>query len=225
MRRTGLAVVIAVAMAGSALAQNAATYVGSWRVSTSGFGGDCDIDLSGGNGLFGPGATSRMCMGQLAFLNGWRAEAKGISLLGLQGEVIGALTVTGAVLKGQMSDGTVVTMTPSSGQTLASAPSGSNCIHNPDSGYCADPGEVAVPTAYPVTVKALHPLAIRKEPTAQSQSLGTIADGQCFIVQGCKETKEGVKCLIPEGTGIPSGWASKHFLQDGTWFVGFQNFC
>lgn len=225
MRRTGWAIVIALGIAGPALAQNAATFAGAWRVSTGGMAGDCDVELSGGNGLFGLGASSRMCMGQLAFLNGWRAEANGVSLLGLQGEVIGTLSVNGGVLKGQMADGAVVTLTPASGQTLASGKAGGDCIHNPDHGYCADPGEIAVPTAYPVTVKALHPLAIRTEPTAQSQSLGTIADGQCFIVEGCKETKEGVKCLIPEGTGIPSGWASKHFQQDGTWFVGFQNFC
>lgn len=226
MRAVSLAVVLGVSVCGAAMAQNnAANFVGAWQANTGGMAGPCTVRLGSAGGLFGLGASSESCLGPLGFLNGWRAEANGVSLLGLSGEVIGSLTVARNQLQGSLSDGSVITMAPASGQALGSGAPSAGCIHNPDSGYCADPGEIALPTAFPVTVKALHPLAIRQQPTAQSTSLGTIADGQCFIIEGCTDTKEGMKCHIPEGTGIASGWASKHFNQDGTWFVGFQNFC
>ncbi|RYD73398.1 MAG: hypothetical protein EOP84_21600 [Verrucomicrobiaceae bacterium] len=38
-------------------------------------------------------------------------------------------------------------------------------------------------------------------------------------------TGEGAKCHIPGNSGLQEGWASKHFVQEGTMFVGFQNFC
>tara|TARA_R110002124_G_scaffold9547_2_gene48909 strand:- start:74 stop:748 length:675 start_codon:yes stop_codon:yes gene_type:complete len=224
MRAALLALVITAAFSGSTTAQNrAANLVGSWQASGGGVGA-CTVELGNLNGLFGLTASSRLCLGQLGFLNGWKGEANGVSLLGLNGEVIGSFAVNGGELKGRMNDGTIISLTPASGQNLVSARS-ADCIHNPDHGYCADPSEVALPTAFPVAVKALHPLAIRQRPTAQSTSLGTIPDGQCFIIEGCTDTSEGAKCHIPEATGIPSGWASKHFIQDGTWFVGFQNFC
>ena len=225
MRAVRLAVVLASICAPVMAQNNAADFVGAWQASAGNSPGTCTVRLGGANGLFGLGASSESCLGPLGFLNGWRAEANGISLLGLSGEVIGSLTVARNQLQGRLSDGSVITMAPASGQALASEPASGDCIHNPDHGYCADPGEIAAPTAFPVTVKALHPLAIRQQPTAQSTSLGTIPDRQCFIIEGCTDTKEGMKCHIPEGTGIPSGWASKHFNQDGTWFVGFQNFC
>lgn len=224
MRAPLLALIITAAFSGSTTAQNsAANFVGSWQANGGG-AGPCTIELGNSNGLFGLTASSRLCLGRLGFLNGWKVEKNGVSLLGLSGEVIGSFAVNGGELQGRMADGTIISLTPASGQNLVSTRP-ADCIHNPDHGYCADPGEVALPTAFPVTVKALHPLAIRQRPTAQSTSLGTIPDGQCFIIEGCTDTSEGAKCHIPEGTGIPSGWASKHFVQDGTWFIGFQNFC
>lgn len=224
MRALLLALAITTTFSGSTTAQNsAANFVGSWQANGGG-AGPCTIELGNSNGLFGLTASSRLCLGRLGFLNGWKVGTNGVSLLDLNGEVIGSFEVNGGELHGHMDDGTIISLAPASGQNLVSTRS-DDCIHNPDHGYCADPGEVALPTAFPVTAKALHPLAIRQRPTAQSTSLGTVPDGQCFIIEGCTDTSKGAKCHIPEGTGIPSGWVSKHFIQDGTWFVGFQNFC
>jgi hypothetical protein len=225
MRSASFGLAIVLALGSNALAQvGPADLVGNWQADTGASTGPCTVELRNGNGMVGLSAASRSCLGQLGFLNGWQPNAKGVSLLGLSGEVIGSLTVGGGKLQGRLADGTIISLTPLSGQNLSVKRSAS-CIHNPDHGYCADPGEVAVPSAFPVKVKALHPLAIRQLPSSQSASLGQIADGQCFVVDQCVATNEGAKCHIPAASGLQEGWASKHFMQDGTMFVGFQNFC
>jgi len=224
MRFRFMVAALAASVVGTAFAQNgAANFVGSWQVDAGQPAGPCTVELRGSNGLFGLSAGSQFCLGQLGFLNGWQVAGDGVSLLGLHGEIIGSLTVARGVLQGRMADGTVVAMTPLSGQQLATA--SASCIHHPVTGYCADPSDVAVPSAFPVKVKSLHPLAIRQQPSSQSANLGTIAKDQCFVVDSCVNTREGVKCHIPPGTGVEEGYASKHFIQEGTMFVGFQNFC
>jgi hypothetical protein len=214
-----------VILMGTAFAQvQPAQLVGSWQADTGSMTGPCTVELRNATGMSGLSAASQFCMGQLMFLNGWQPDSNGVTLLGLNGSLLGTLSVSGGKLQGRMADGTIISMTPMSGQTLASQPTG-NCIYNPESGYCADAGEVAVPTAFPVTVKALHPLNIRQQPTSQSASLGQIAEGECFVIDQCTNTNEGVRCHIKAGSGIQEGWASKHFVQEGRMFVGFQNFC
>lgn len=186
--------------------------------------GSCTIELGNSNGLFGLTASSRLCLGRLGFVNGWKGEANGVSLLDLNGEVIGSFAVNSGELKGRMNDGTIISLTPASGQNLVSTRS-ADCIHSPDHGYCADPGEVALPTAFPVAVKALHPLAIRQRPTAQSTSLGTIPDGQCFIIEGCTDTSEGANAISPRALAYPPAGHPSISSKTGHGSWAFQNFC
>lgn len=204
-----------------------ARYAGSWQVTAGDGGtGTCRLDLATSSGMFGLWATSLGCLGPMAMVNGWRSDAGNLHLLGFDGSTVATFSPNGQALDGRFADGAPAVLAPRSGQVVASlnaAPQ--NCIRRADTGYCAAGGDIAVPTAFPLWVKGLHPLTIRAQPTMASPKLGETAAGQCFMIDGCQDTPEGTRCHIAPGQNSPAGYVLKHFTDDKGTFVGFQNFC
>ncbi|MBD8067142.1 AprI/Inh family metalloprotease inhibitor [Devosia sp. PTR5] len=228
MRMRVLLAVLAV-LATPALAQDTGRYAGDWQVTTGDGGtGMCRINLATNSGTFGLWATSLGCLGPMAMVNGWRSEAGNLHLLGFDGGTVATFSPDGRVLDGRFADGAPAVLAPLSGQNVASnnPPAAQNCIRHPASGYCADAADIAVPTAFPLWVRGAHALTIRAQPRMDSQKLGETSAGQCFMIDACQATPEGIRCHIAPGQNdLPSGYVLKHFNQDGTTFIGFQNFC
>ena len=228
MRMRVLLAVLAV-LATPALAQDTGRYAGDWQVTTGDGGtGMCRINLATNSGTFGLWATTLGCLGPMAMVNGWRSEAGNLHLLGFDGGTVATFSPDGRVLDGRFADGAPAVLAPLSGQNVASnnPPAAQNCIRHPASGYCADAADIAVPTAFPLWVRGAHALTIRAQPRMDSQKLGETSAGQCFMIDACQATPEGIRCHIAPGQNdLPSGYVLKHFNQDGTTFIGFQNFC
>jgi len=225
-----LVVAWVVAMGASAHAQDSsARYAGAWQVTTGDGGtGMCRIDLATNRGTFGLWATSLGCLGPLAMVNGWKSEAGHLHLLGYDGGTVATFSPDGKALDGRFSDGAPVVLAPLNGQNVASLnpPVSQNCIRNPASGYCADAADINVPTAFPLWVRGLHPLVIRAQPSMASDKLGETTAGQCFMIDSCQGTPEGTRCHIAPGqNSLPTGYVLKHFNDNGSTFVAFQNFC
>lgn len=225
-----LVVAWVVAMGASAHAQDSsARYAGAWQVTTGDGGtGMCRIDLATNRGTFGLWATSLGCLGPLAMVNGWKSEAGHLHLLGYDGGTVATFSPDGKALDGRFSDGAPVALAPLNGQNVASLnpPVSQNCIRNPASGYCADAADINVPTAFPLWVRGLHPLVIRAQPSMASDKLGETTAGQCFMIDSCQGTPEGTRCHIAPGqNSLPTGYVLKHFNDNGSTFVAFQNFC
>lgn len=204
-------------------------YAGEWQVAAGDGGtGMCRISLATNSGTFGLWATSLGCLGPMAMVNGWRSEGGNLHLLGYDGNPVATFSPDGRALSGTFADGAPAVLTPLSGQSVASnmpAPA-TNCIRHPASGYCADAADINVPTSFPLWVRGLHALTIRALPTMQSDKLGETTAGQCFMIDACQGTPEGVRCHIAPGqNSLPTGYVLKHFVQEGTTFVGFANGC
>lgn len=203
-------------------------YAGSWQATTG--GGDtgmCRIDLATNSGVFGLWATSLGCLGPLAMVNGWKTDGGNVHLLGFDGNPVATFSPGGRALDGRFSDGAPVVLAPLSGQNVASLnpPLQQNCIRRPDTGLCAGGSDIAVPAAFPLWVKGLHPLTIRVQPTSASDKLGETTAGQCFMIDSCQDTSEGTRCHIAPGQNSPAGYVLKHFTDSSGTYVGFQNFC
>lgn len=219
-----------VMLSGPVQAQDgAARYAGDWQVIEGGGGtGMCRVNLATNGGSFGLWATSLGCLGPIAMVNGWRTEGGNVHLLGYDGNPVATFSPNGRALDGRFADGAPAVLAPLSGQNVASnmpAPA-QNCIRHPASGYCADAADIAVPTAFPLWVRGLHPLVIRALPTMASDKLGETTAGQCFMIDSCQATPEGIRCHIAPGqNGLPAGHVLKHFTDSQGTFIGFQNFC
>lgn len=203
-------------------------YAGAWRVTVGDGGtGMCRIDLATNRGSFGLWATSLGCLGPMGNVNGWTSQGGNLHLLDFGGNTVATFSPNGQSLDGRFSDGAPVVLAPQSGQNVASLnpPAPANCIRHPATGLCSSSADIAVPTAFPLWVKGLHPLVIREQPTMASQKLGETTAGQCFMIDSCQDTSEGVRCHIAPGQNSPAGYVLKHFSDSAGTFVGFQNFC
>lgn len=227
MRKRHLLAMFVALLAAPAAAQDAGRYAGDWQVTTGDSTGMCRINLATNSGVFGLWATSLGCLGPLAMVNGWKTEGGNVHILGYDGNPVATFSPNGSVLDGRFADGAPAVLAPLSGQNVAStmpAPA-QTCIRNPQSGYCADAADIAVPSAFPLWVRGLHPLNIRAQPSTESAFLGQTTVGQCFMIDSCQGTPEGVRCHIAPGQNLPSGYVLKHATDATGPLVTFQNFC
>ncbi|MBJ3786334.1 AprI/Inh family metalloprotease inhibitor [Devosia sediminis] len=228
--RFRLLLALLVMVAGPAHAQDgAARYAGDWQVTEGGGGtGMCRVNLATNSGTFGLWATSLGCLGPIAMVNGWRTEGGNLHLLGYDGNPVATFSPNGRALDGRFADGAPAVLAPLSGQNVASnmpAPA-QNCIRHPASGYCADASDIAVPTAFPLWVRGAHLLNIRALPDGNSDLLGQTQPNQCFMIDSCQATPDGIRCHIAPGQNdLPTGYVLKHFTDSQGTFIGFQNFC
>lgn len=229
MRHNILLAALLLVLTQPAIAQDtAARYAGQWQVTTGDGGtGMCRVDLATSSGMFGLWATTLGCLGPMAMVNGWKSEAGNLHLLGFDGGTVASFSPDGRAMDGRFADGAPAVLVPRSGQNVASLnpPAQQHCIRRPDTGACASSGDIAVPTAYPLWVKGLHPLTIRARPTMASDKLGETIAGQCFMIDSCQDTSEGTRCHIAPGQNSPAGYVLKHFTDSAGTFVSFQNFC
>lgn len=202
-----------------------ALYSGPWQATVGDGGtGMCRIELRPANGMFGLSATTLGCLGPLAMVNNWTTSGGNVHLLGFMGETIATFSPGGGGLDGRFADGAPVTLMPRGGQAVA-ASAQQSCIVRPDTGQCAASGEIAVPQSFPVNVRSFTRLAIRTEPHQAAPKLGEIAAGQCFAIDACYDTQDGIRCHIVGAPGTVDGYVAKHFTSNGVTQVGFQNFC
>ncbi|PXA96902.1 hypothetical protein DMC47_16475 [Nostoc sp. 3335mG] len=228
--RIGLLLTLVLALiVAPAAAQDAGRYAGDWDVTSGGGGtGMCRISLATNSGSFGLWATSLGCLGPMAMVNGWKTEGANVHLLDYGGGTVATFSPNGRALDGRFADGSPAILSPLNGQNVASsnAVPAQNCIRHPASGYCADAADIAVPTAFPLWVRGAHLLNIRAMPDGNSQLLGQTQPGQCFMIDSCQATPEGIRCHIAPGqNGLPAGYVLKHFTDSQGTFIGFQNFC
>jgi hypothetical protein len=229
MRNRALLLAVLVAITSPVLAQDASRYAGDWQVTTGDGGtGMCRINLATNSGTFGLWATSLGCLGPLAMINGWRTEGGNVHLLGYDGNPVATFSPNGKALDGRSANGEPMVLSPLSGQSVASnmPPPAQNCIRHPASGYCADAADIAVPTKFPLWVRGAHLLNIRAMPDGNSQLIGQTQPGQCFMIDACQATPNGIRCHIAPGQNdLPTGYVLKHFSDENGTFIGFQNFC
>ncbi|SMC58147.1 AprI/Inh family metalloprotease inhibitor [Rhizobium sp. RU36D] len=223
----GAILAVFAALPGTASAQ--ANYVGNWTVDTGSMAGSCKLELS--QQAFGglPKATTFTCLGPLAFAQNWQPSGNGFTVYGLNRMPIASFSPERGRMVGRLSDGSIATLTPGSGQQFGFAQgggfqSGGKCIHHPQSGYCAPPEDMTVPRRA-TNVLVLHPLAVRTDQDLNSKQIGLVEKGQCVRIDGCLDTRWGPRCLIKLNNGTVQGYINKFFTQKDTTFVGFSVGC
>lgn len=206
-------------------------HVGMWNVEAGGPAGKCQIELQSHTFAGRLAARSIMCMGPLAFVNGWAPDRNGFSLLGLDGRPIASFAPARGIMNGRLADGSLVIMRPAGRQRMDAAQptpgGGANpCYIREDTGKCVGPEDTVAPRGpHPVRVLITGLMNIRRERSLESQVVGQVKAGQCIIVNACFDTKWGVRCEIPMDGGATSGFILKYYEKKGRDYVGFVNRC
>ncbi len=235
-RRLILALTAALSMATAPLPAHAQSgapqrLVGMWNVEAGGPVGKCQIELQSHSFAGRLAARSIMCMGPLAFVNGWAPDRNGLALLGLDGRPIASFAPARGIMNGRLSDGSLVVMRPAGGQradTVQPAPGngGNPCYIREDTGKCVAPDDTVAPRGpHPVRVMITGLMNIRRERSLESQVVGQVKAGQCIIVNACFDTRWGVRCEIPMDGGATRGFILKYYEKKGRDYVGFVNRC
>lgn len=217
MDRLATAFVLLLWSAVAALAQwgpnDASRFVGSWQADTGGMAGSCTVELRGGVGMSGRlGAASMMCLGQLAFLNGWSVGNGRIDLLDLSGRAIATLGADGNTLTGRLADGGALRLSPRSGQVIARAAApavGAGCIVIHNTNRCAEAADIGAPPRYPAQGRAVAQLNVRSGLDPNSPVAYQLQAGQCFAIDACFNTSVGLRCRIPGSAGVPEAYVTK----------------
>lgn len=206
-------------------------HVGMWNVEAGGPAGKCQIELQSHTFAGRLAARSIMCMGPLAFVNGWAPDRNGFSLLGLDGRPIASFAPARGIMNGRLADGSLVIMRPAGRQRMDAAQptpgGGANpCYIREDTGKCVGPEDTVAPRGpHPVRVLITGLMNIRRERSLESQVVGQVKAGQCIIVNACFDTKWGVRCEIPMDGGATRGFILKYYEKKGRDYVGFVNRC
>lgn len=234
-KRLMLALLTALAMTNTPLpvrAQSAATHhlVGTWNVDAGGPVGKCQIELQSHTFAGRFAARSILCMGPLAFVNGWAPERNGFALIGIDGRPVASFSPARGIMTGRLADGSLLVMRPARGQrTDAMQPpdTGANpCYLREDTGRCVRPEDTVAPRGpHPVQVRITGLMNIRRERSLESQVVGQVKAGQCIIVNACFDTRWGVRCEIPMDGGATRGFILKYYEKNGRDHVGFVNRC
>ncbi|PPJ46178.1 hypothetical protein C0075_10785 [Rhizobium sp. KAs_5_22] len=235
-QRLILALLAALSMANApvaARAQSGAPHhlVGLWNVEAGGPVGKCQIELQSHSFAGRLAARSILCMGPLAFVNGWAPERNGFILIGIDGRPIASFAPARGIMNGRLADGSLVVMRPAGGQrTDAAQPApggGANpCYIREDTGKCVGPEDTVAPRGpHPVRVMITGLMNIRRERSLESQVVGQVKAGQCIIVNACFDTRWGVRCEIPMDGGATRGFILKYYEKKGSDYVGFVNRC
>lgn len=235
-KRLILALTAALSMATAPLparAQSGAPHrlVGMWNVEAGGPVGKCQIELQNHTFAGRLAARSILCMGPLAFVNGWAPERNGFILFGIDGRPIASLAPARGIMNGRLADGSLVVMRPAGGQRKDAAQpqtgGGANpCYIREDTGKCVSPEDTVAPRGpHPVRVLITGLMNIRRERSLESQVVGQVKAGQCIIVNACFDTKWGVRCEIPMDGGATRGFILKYYEKNGRDYVGFVNRC
>lgn len=221
--------------AAAALAQwgqnDASRFVGSWQADTGSMAGPCTVELRAGAGMGGRlGASSMMCLGQLAFLNGWAVGNGRVELLDFSGRAIATLVADGNTLTGRLADGGAVRLSPRSGQVILrpSAPpvAGTGCIVIYGTNRCAEAADISAPPGYPAQGKSLGLLNARSGLDPNSPVVYQLQVGQCFMIDACFNTSAGLRCRIPGGNGMPEAYVTKLWpTGNGGTGILFTNRC
>lgn len=236
IKRLMLALLTALSVANGPLPAQAQSGVpfnlaGMWNVDAAGPVGKCQVELQSHTFAGRLAARSIMCMGPLAFVNGWAPERNGFILIGIDGRQIASFTPARGIMNGRLADGSLVIMRPAGGQrTGAMQPprgGGANpCYIREDTGKCVRPEDTVAPRGpHPVKVLITGLMNIRRERSLESQVVGQVKSGQCIIVNACFDTKWGVRCEIPMDGGATRGFILKYYEKNGRDYVGFVNRC
>lgn len=210
---------------------DASRFVGSWQADTGSMAGPCTIELRASPGMSGRlGASSMMCLGQLAFLNGWAVGNGRIELLDFTGRAIATLGADGNTLTGRLADGGAVRLTPRSGQVIvrpaAPAVSGTGCIVIYGTNRCAEAADIAAPPRYPAQGRAVGLLNARSGLDPNSPVIYQLQPGQCFSMDACFNTSVGLRCRIPGRNGVPEAYVTKLWPSgNGGTGILFSNRC
>ncbi|WP_105438260.1 AprI/Inh family metalloprotease inhibitor [Neorhizobium sp. T25_13] len=234
--RHALAVLAPFMIAGPAFAQDhPSAYVGSWEVETGSAIGKCSVELKGTAFAGKLSARSIMCLGPLGFLNGWTPSRDGVTLLDLSGREIGSFGPSRGNLVGRLSDGSIVTMRPTSGQRFGGRRNDdrrrsdrdgndrADCYMREDTGRCADPSDIPPPRERRL-VRSIGPLNVRSQEDMSSPVVTQTEAGECFTVHGCRDTKWGPRCEVRWGKN-QTGYTIKYFERNGKNYIGFLNRC
>lgn len=221
---------------GRATAQAPQDFVGNWTVEGSPLGA-CSINLSGqamGGQLK---ATTYTCVGPMSFAWAWAPSGNGLTILGTNNFRIATLQADRGRLVGQLNDGSLVTLTPTSGQRIGAprvaqrppvAPRPrDNCLRRYDNDRCAEATDLVPPFTGngPVRVQALNQLNIRSQEDMKSAVIGQLKVGQCFLVESCRDTQWGLRCRVPVGDSGKKGYVIKYFGDQTGDYIVFRNQC
>ncbi|MFA7415078.1 MAG: AprI/Inh family metalloprotease inhibitor [Rhizobium sp.] len=205
--------------------------VGVWDVDAGGPVGKCQVELQSHTFAGHLAARSIMCIGALAFVNGWTPDRNGFILIGIDGRQIASFAPARGIMNGRLADGSLVIMQQTGGQrTGAMQPppgDGTNpCYIREDTGRCVRSDDTVAPRGpHPVRVLITGLMNIRRERSLESQVVGQVKPGQCIIVNACFDTKWGVRCEIPMDRGATRGFILKYYEKNGRDYVGFVNRC
>ena len=242
LRRPAAALVLVLSTALPALAQNFANdYVGAWSIDTGGMMGRCVLRLSADSMMGKLRASTEGCLGQLAFVNSWNADDQGVTLEGM-GRQLATLEPSRGNLAGRAADGSLFTARPMDGQRVGhrwdnpppvagnfppawDSDRLENCYLRVDTGRCADPTDMQPPARYPAQVRAAYDLNIRRAVDMSSPVIAQVAQGQCFTVNWCRDSRWGVRCQVRMDDRGRVGYTVKYYNRDGRDYIGFANQC
>lgn len=235
MTRLITVLVVLLFSAVAALAQwgqnDASRFVGSWQADTGSMAGPCTIELRAGAGMGGRlGASSMMCLGQLAFLSGWSVGDGRIDLHDMSGRAFATLIADGNTLTGRLADGGAVRLTPRSGQAIArpAAPPvfGTGCIVIQGTNRCAEAADIGAPARYPAQGRAVALVNVRSGLDPNSPVAYQLQAGQCFSIDACFNSSAGLRCRIPGRNGVPDAYITKLWpSESGGAGILFTNRC
>ncbi|WP_250954050.1 AprI/Inh family metalloprotease inhibitor [Rhizobium sp. CG5] len=239
-----LAVLFTLFAAASSSAQAPQDYVGEWSVEGGPLGA-CKITLSGQamGGVLK--ATTYTCAGPMSFAWAWAPTADGIVITGTGNAQIAAFSASRGALVGRAHDGSLLTLRPLSGQRFArgdgaplpglpfpmpfpgaEAGQSKDCYLRADTGRCASKRDSAPPPSNRQSfVRATHDINVRRAVDMSSPIIGQLRQGQCFTVNGCQDSRWGLRCEVQVDRAGNVGYTIKHYEQDGRRYIAFTNEC
>lgn len=228
----------------SSSAQAPQDFVGEWSVEGGPLSA-CRITLSGqamGGALK---ATTYTCAGPMSFAWTWAPSADGIVITGTGNAPIAAFSPSRGALVGHTNDGSLITLKPLSGQRFArgdgaprpgssfpvplpgaEASQPKDCYLRADTGRCASPRDIAPPPANRQSfVRATYDINVRRAVDMSSPVIGQLRQGQCFTVNGCQDSRWGLRCEVQVDRAGNVGYTIKHYERDGRRYIAFTNEC
>jgi hypothetical protein len=221
------------------LAQSQADFVtafsGKWQVYEQRMAsgeGQCTLDLSG---LAGGDARMPLktagCAAPLADAVNWAIEGNQLVLRDGQNQTVATLGGNQRRITGTAPDGTPLVLERPGGDgtaaTLQAAYNASGCYYLGYTQTCAPRAQLGEPGPAPdgrIRIQMETNLMAHSEPRADADTIGTVQQGTCVVVDACTMASDGPWCRAKFGP--ETGWLRKFTLRQNRWpVITFTNAC
>jgi hypothetical protein len=222
----------------ASLAQSPADFVsafsGKWQVYEQRMASGqapCTLELSALAGDAKMPLTSNGCAAPLNTAANWAIEGNQLVFRDGQNQPVATLGGNQRRVTGTTPDGTPIILERAGGDgtstTLQAAYNASGCYYLGYTQSCAPRAQLREPAAAPdgrIRIQMETNLMAHAEPRADAQTIGTVQQGTCVVVDACTMASDGPWCRAQFGS--EAGWLRKFTLRQNRWpVITFTNAC